>query len=153
MDILPKDLSMLSFRRTSLEHQEKISLDGKMLRLLLVLDGEKHARQVAAECGLDEPALRDCLSRLIEYGLVEPVEEVVNYLDARFFQGLKVNLAQFLGPMAEFLIEDLVAGMELDTIEVPVQRAAELISALAVELPDETSRMRFKKAMINLIPK
>ena len=153
MDILPQDLSKLSFRRTQLQHGNKISLDGKLLRLLLVLDVTKHADQIAAESGMGQSTLRDALNRLVEMGLVEPIEDALSYLDTRFFQGLKINLAQFLGPMAEFLIEDVVAGMGLDLSSVPVQRAAELISALSVEIPDDASRLRFKKAMVGLIPK
>ena len=153
MDILPQDLSRLSFRRSHLQHENKISLDGKMLRLLLVLDDKKHSDQIAAESGLDQRTLRDTLNRLVELGLIEPIEDAVSYLDARFFKGLKINLAQFLGPMAEFLIEDAVAGMGLDLSGVPVQRAAELISALSVEIPDDASRMHFKKVMVGLIPK
>ena len=53
----------------------------------------------------------------------------------------------------EFLIEDVVAGLDTSISKVPVQRAAELISALADQLPDDDRRIRFKKAMIELIPK
>jgi hypothetical protein len=153
MDTLPRDISTLSFKRTALEYEEKISLDGKMLRLLLALDGKKKTAQVALECGLEANTLRRTLERLLELKLIEPAAEVVHHLDPGFFEGLKIHLAHHLGPMAEFLIEDVISGMGHRMYEVPVQRAAELISALAVELPSEEARVRFKKAMIGLIPK
>ena len=153
MDILPRDISTLSFRRTTLEYEDKISLDGKMLRLLLALDEKKNMTQVAAECGLEPTSLRRILQRLLELRLIEPVGQGVRYLEPTFFDGMRIHLAQSLGPMAEFLIEDVVSAMGHNLSKVPVQRAAELISALAVELPSEETRVRFKKAMINLIPK
>jgi hypothetical protein len=89
----------------------------------------------------------------LEVKLIEPVGQDVKYLNAGFIEGMRMNLAQSLGPMAEFLIEDVVASMETTMSTVPVQRAAELISALSEELPDEEARIRFKKAMLALIPK
>jgi hypothetical protein len=153
MDILPRDISTLAFKRTNLQYDEKISLDGKMLRLLLALDGKKKMAQAALECGLEPNDLRHTLKRLMEFNLVEAAAEENRYLDPGFFEGLKIHMAHSLGPMAEFLIEDVVTGMGHRISEVPVQRAAELISALAVELPNEETRVRFKKAMISLIPK
>lgn len=153
MDLLPRDISMLSFKRTNLEYQNSISLDGKMLRLLLAMDGEKSAAQIAIESGLDTTILRSALQRLLELKLVTLTGQGPIYLDTGFLEGLRINLAQSLGPMAEFLVEDVVTGMGLSMSEVPIQRAAELISALAEELPDEDTGVRFKKAMINLIPK
>lgn len=153
MDRLPQDISTLAFKRTNLEYEKEIAFDGKMLRLLLAMREEKGMAQIAAQSGLDPNALRKTLNRLLELGLIEPVGQGMTYLDTRFIDGLRLNLAQSLGPMAEFLIEDVVAGMDTTIPEVPVQRAAELISALADELPDEDTRIRFKKAMINLIPK
>ena len=153
MDRLPQDISTLAFKRTNLEYEKEIAFDGKMLRLLLAMREEKDMAQIAAQSGLDPSALRKTLNRLLELGLIEPVGQGMTYLDTRFIDGLRLNLAQSLGPMAEFLIEDVVAGMDTTIPEVPVQRAAELISALADELPDEDTRIRFKKAMINLIPK
>ncbi len=153
MDHLPRDFSKLAFKRTRLEYEKRISLDGRMLRLLLTLDGKKEMAQVALDSGLDLGTLRDPLERLLELKLIAPAGQDVTYLNSGFFEGLRINLAQSLGPMAEFLIEDVVAAMGLAKSRVPVQRAAELISALAVELPAEEARMRFKKAMISLIPK
>ena len=153
MDTLPQDISTLAFKRTNLEYEKEIAFDGKMLRLLLAMREEKDMAQIAAQSGLDPSALRKTLNRLLELGLIEPVGQGMTYLDARFIDGLRLNLAQSLGPMAEFLIEDVVAGMDTTIPEIPVQRAAELISALADELPDEDTRIRFKKAMIDLIPR
>ena len=53
-----------------------------------------------------------------------------------------------IGPMAEILIEELAADMELNPSEIPANQAAELIAQLSLEIPDEENRMQFKKAML-----
>jgi hypothetical protein len=55
--------------------------------------------------------------------------------------------------MAQILLEDALADMNLSAEGVPQEQAAELIGALAVEIPDEESRLKFKKVMLELIKK
>ena len=75
------------------------------------------------------------------------------YLDEAFIQALKKNLSRAVGPMAEILIEDVAADMNLSTREIPLGQAAEFIGSLAMEIPDEESSVQFKKAMLELIKK
>jgi hypothetical protein len=55
--------------------------------------------------------------------------------------------------MAQIVLEDTVAEMHLDPSEIPVDQAADLINHLALEIPDEETRIQFKKAMIPIINK
>jgi hypothetical protein len=52
--------------------------------------------------------------------------------------------------MAEILIEEVVSDMELSTPEIPVHQAAELITTLSHEVPDEKKRIEFKKSMMDI---
>ena len=55
--------------------------------------------------------------------------------------------------MAQILIEDTVAEMELKMFEIPWHQAAELISNIAREVPEENNQVEFKKAMIEVMKK
>ena len=68
-------------------------------------------------------------------------------------QALKLNLSRAVGPMAQILIEDAMTDMRLPPGDIPKNQAAELIGALALEIPDDEGRMKFKKAMLDLIKK
>ena len=55
--------------------------------------------------------------------------------------------------MAPILIEDTVAEMGLKISEIPDHQAAELISNIAQEVPDENNQIKFKKTMIEVMKK
>ena len=97
--------------------------------------------------------LNTTLLKLLELKLVEPIQTDIAYLDNEFITALKINLSQAVGPMAEILIDDVVVDMNLSVSEIPKTQAAEFISTLSLEIPDEDSSVQFKKAMLDLIKK
>jgi DNA-binding transcriptional regulator YhcF (GntR family) len=122
-----------------------------MIRLLLAIDKNKSLQQIAAEVDLNPSAFKRALDKLLEQGLIEPVSPTSASLDQRFLQVLRLQLSQAIGPMAEILIEDVISEMALSSSEIPVNQAAELIATLSLEIPDENSRMTFKKAMLEFL--
>jgi hypothetical protein len=102
---------------------------------------------------MQDVTLKKNLSKLLEQGLIEPVKKDLPVLDKIFLQALKINLSKTIGPMAEILIEEVVSDMELSTPEIPVHQAAELITTLSHEIPDEKKRIEFKKSMMNILNK
>ena len=93
------------------------------------------------------------LEKLIKQGLIEPVKRNLPVLDKIFLQALKINLSKVIGPMADFLIEEVVSEMELTAHGIPVHQAAELITTLSYEIPDEEKRIEFKKSMMDILNK
>jgi hypothetical protein len=81
------------------------------------------------------------------------VQKDIPVLDHSFTQNLRMNLSRAIGPMAQILIEDFTAEMEIDPSAIPVNQAAELITQLSLEVPDEENRMQFKKSMIAILNK
>jgi len=97
--------------------------------------------------------LNQILSKLLKLKLIEPVEKKNRFLSKKFLEYLRLNLSQAIGPMAQILIEDTVAEMELKMSEIPWHQAAELISNIAREVPEENNQVEFKKAMIEIMKK
>jgi hypothetical protein len=109
--------------------------------------------QIAKEVGMDITTLNTTLTKLLKLKLIEPAEKSVPFLNEKFLETLKVNLSKAIGPMAGYLIEDVAGDMDFPMSRIPKDQAAELISNLAVEIPDEGSRVQFQKSMIELIKK
>jgi hypothetical protein len=55
--------------------------------------------------------------------------------------------------MAEILIADVREQMDLDSAEIPVNQAAELITQLSLEIPDGENQIQFKKSMLAILYK
>jgi hypothetical protein len=153
MDLARSEQMDLYFRKVIRKDSDKVSLDADMIRLLIVIDENKSLSRIAEEVEMEASVLRNTLSRLLQQGLIEPVKKDVVYLDRIFLEALRINLSKSIGPIAEILIDDVIAGMKLKTNEIPANQAAELISNVSVEIPDEKGRIDFKKSMLSILNK
>ena len=153
MDILGPGQPKMYFRKVNRMDGEEINLDADMIRLLIAIDENKDMPQIAKEVGMDITTLNITLKKLLKLKLIERVEKNVPFLDDNFLEALKISLSKAIGPMAEYLIEDVASDMDFSMSRIPKDQAAELISNLAVEIPDEGSRVQFQKSMIELIKK
>ena len=88
------------FRKVTRLDSSEICLDADMIRVLIAIDESKDIGKVAREVGMDAPAMKATLSKLLELSLIEPVKIEGVYLDEAFIQALKRNLSKAVGPMA-----------------------------------------------------
>jgi len=143
----------LYFRKVIRKDSGEISLDADMIRLLIAVDENKSLYQIAEEVDMEKTTVKTTLSKLLEQRLIEPVKKDIPYLDRAFLEALRVNLSKIIGPIAEILIEDVVAEMNLINSEIPKNQAAELINNLSLEIPEEKDRLEFKRSMLAILNK
>jgi len=153
MDIVSTDRTKMFFRKVTPADSNEIRLNADMIRLLMVIDENKDLLQISNEVGMDISMLNQILSKLLKLKLIKPVEKRNRFLSKKFLEDLRLNLSQTIGPMAQILIEDTVAEMELKMSEIPEHQAAELISNIAREVPEENNQIEFKKTMIEIMKK
>ena len=136
------------FRKITRMDSNEICLDADMIRLLIAIDEKKEMAQIAREVGMNAATLNATISKLLELNLIEPVQKDIEYLGDEFLDSLRMNLSRIIGPMAEILIEDAAKDMNVSLREIPKPQAAELISTISLEIPDDQSRIQFKKLML-----
>jgi len=147
------DRSDVYYRKVIRKNNDAVSLDADMIRLLIAVDENKNLYQIAEEVDMGSLAFKTALSKLLDQGLIEPVQKDIPVLDQTFIETLRLHLSRAIGPMAEILIEDIAVEMEVDPAAIPVSQAAELIAHLSLEIPDEKNQMQFKKAMLAILNK
>ena len=147
------DRSDVYYRKVIRKNNDAVSLDADMIRLLIAVDENKNLYQIAEEVDMGSLAFKTALSKLLDQGLIEPVQKDIPVLDQSFIETLRIHLSRAIGPMAEILIEDIAAEMEVDPAAIPVSQAAELIAHLSLEIPDEKNQMQFKKSMLAILNK
>ena len=141
------------YRKVIRKDNDQVSLDADMIRLLIAIDENKSLYQIAEEVDMGNATFKKALSKLLDQGLIGQVKKDIPVLDLSFIETLRINLSRAIGPMAEILIEDMAAEMELTPSEIPINQAAELIANLSLEVPDEENRMQFKKSMLAILNK
>ena len=153
MDIGRPSQQQISYRKVIRKDNDQISLDADMIRLLIAIDENKSLYQIADEVDMRADTLKMNLEKLLQQGLIEPVKRELPVLDKIFLQALRINVSKVIGPMSEILIEEVVSEMELTAPGIPVHQAAELITTLSHEIPDEEKRIEFKKSMMDILNK
>jgi len=153
MNIASTDLAKMFFRKVTPANSSEIRLNADMIRLLMVIDENKDLLQISREVGMDIAMLNQILSKLLKLKLIEPVDKKNRFLSKKFLEDLRFNLSKVIGPMAQILIEDTVNEMELKMSEIPGHQAAELVSNIAREVPEENDQIEFKKTMIEIMKK
>ena len=153
MDIGWSGRSDIYYRKVIRADNEEVSLDADMISLLIAIDESKNLYQIADEMDMDNTTFRRALSKLLDQGLIEPVQKDIPVLDDSFLESLRINLSKAIGPMAEILIADVLEDMELDPDGIPVNHAAEMITQLSLEVPDGENQIQFKKSMLTILNK
>ena len=74
------------YRKVIRKDNDEISLDADMIRLLIAIDENKSLYQIADEVEMEDATLDKNLSKLLEQGLIEPVEKDLPVLDKIFLQ-------------------------------------------------------------------
>lgn len=148
MNILSNDITTLLFRRTLSVDSGNVSLDGQMLNVLSKLDGRKNLGMISREIGINMSAMRPVISKLAKLKLIEAIEENIPVLGKEFFGFLTDQLSIIAGPIAQVMVEDAIRDMAHDSLEIPVNRAAELIEMLSQQIPETEKRTSFIQTML-----
>jgi len=151
MDLTSGDASGQVFQRITKADLGEFSLDGKMLNILMSLDGQKDLAGIAEQQGLDLDTVQQVMSRLVDLGLAERVETDSSSVDQEFLDYLTNQFLEAVGPIATVLMEDVARDLGYELANLPGNRAAELIIQLSQEIQQEERRNRFKQNMLNMI--
>ena len=151
MDVTSGDLSALVFKRVPAQNLGEFSLDGRMLSVLMEVDGRQSVGTIAQKLGMTLGAIRPVVSGLLDLKLIEAGEGSLSVLDAEFLDYLKGRLALAVGPIAEVLIEDAAGDLGYTPERFPTHRAAELVDLLARQIRREEKMAEFKQEMVNMI--
>ncbi|RPH51577.1 MAG: hypothetical protein EHM85_06100 [Desulfobacteraceae bacterium] len=151
MDILSGDIALLVFKRMVQSNMGDVSLDSRMLEVLMELDGKKNLGSIAKITGMNTGTLREAVSKLLKLNLVENVEVKGTFLDNEFMGYLNEQLALAIGPVAEVIIEDAVSDLGCKMSQIPSHKSAELIDLLSREIQRNEKKEAFKLNMVKRI--
>ena len=148
------DFSEIAFRISDLSgetNRSEFTMDIDMVRVLVALDGKTSINGIAQEMKVPGEQLRDSVEKLLEMGLIEALESQPKILDRAFFNSLSITMARMVGPIAPILIDDAVADLGHEQASFPIQRVAELIDTLSVEIRQREKRLAFQQGMMKML--
>lgn len=151
MDVSSGGVAGLVFKQAISGDLGKLALDGRMLSVLMNLDGKKNLGQVAQQLGLNLATIRPIVAKLIKYKLVERIEVTVNAVDQEFISFIISQLSVAIGPLGGIVVEDGLEDLGYTKKNFPTHRTAELVNLLSQEIQREDKRIQFKQMMLKKI--
>lgn len=145
---LSGDISALVLKGSLKGDLGEFSLDSHMLQVIIKLDGKKNLAAVANSLNIELATMKMVVTKLAKLGLVEVPEPTVPGISREFIEYMISRLANAMGPIAEVVFEDEIEPFGGDPAKIPKNRAAELITRLANEIPREEKRLEFQQAMV-----
>ena len=149
----PEDILKLNPDKPTSE----IKLKSFEWQIILQIDGNKKVREIVESLNTDAGEVIDNIGNLIQKGLVlvEIRSEIdkQSYVNSEFFQMVERTLVHFIGPVAPYVISDVVTELEVDKDRFDKANVPMLIESISQEIPDETKRVRFQKEMLEYIKK
>jgi len=145
---LKGDITNTIFIRANSAFEGEVSISGKALKLLSLLDGHTSIGVISRKMSMGLSDMRPLLSKLLEYGLIGEVREKIEMLEPEFLGYTAAQLSRITGPIAQVMVEDAVLEISGGSYELPKSQASELIDMLGRQIPDEDQRREFIKSML-----
>ncbi|MDL1969758.1 MAG: DUF4388 domain-containing protein [Candidatus Desulfofervidaceae bacterium] len=88
---------------------------------------------------------------LVELKVRETGKDIEKLTPPLFWKALKTKLATLMGPIAEAIIEDIVAEMEETKERFPYSKLPVLVDRLSQEIENNERRIAFQKEMLEIL--
>jgi len=142
------DISKRVFRRVQRDDMGEVSLDSKMLKTLIELDGKRTLQEVAEKIGISMNELAPVVWKLLDLGLIESAADTAAVVNHDFFASLRKELSLAIGPIADILIEDALMDLNYTISNFPATSAPELVEMLARQIQRDEKRVLFQQKML-----
>jgi hypothetical protein len=151
MDLFSGNISHMIFEASINPDLGKISLSKVMLGVLSALDGSRDVAAVSRLLNIHMTDLRKILRKLYDHKLIIRSEQASPVLNGDFISHLQSQLAEVMGPIAHMLIKDAMTRMAVSPTSVPVNRVAELIDLISINIPIDDKKRAFRESMLTRV--
>ncbi|MHB2155421.1 hypothetical protein ACX8XN_13660 [Calditrichota bacterium GD2] len=142
------------FKLAAKSSGHEISLSSVEWGVITQIDGQKTVGEIAGNLALSLEEAFEVVNALRKKGLIffdreiEVKEEVVG---KPFLQKVNETLTKYIGPVAQYLIHDVLTELRLEEEKIPKSRLPEFIEILSDEISDEKKKVNFQREMLSLL--
>jgi len=142
------------FQLNSRKNPSEVTLRSSEWAIITQIDGSRSVTEIAAILSMSNDEALTLFYGLFEKGLIElragekPAESLA---DEKFFESVRTELIRIVGPVAPFLIDDVLWELGLKKNSFPLLRIPEFIEKVSDEIQDEMKKLQFQKIMLENI--
>lgn len=130
------------------------SLSSAEWQVITKVDGKKNLQNIIDTQNLDEDQGLQIFYKLHQKDLIQIVEDQQNKVEVageNFFSKLEEVLVKIIGPVAVYVINDILWELNESREKFIKDKIPFLIESISGEILDDNKRMQFQKEMLDLI--
>lgn len=77
--------------------------------------------------------------------------QTIQYVREDFFKHLEAVLVKIIGPVASYIIDDVLADLNTERSRISKENAALLTEAISQQISDEDKRLKFQQEMLEYL--
>lgn len=133
---------------------EKIRLKRAEWELLREVNGKRTAGEIARQLNRENHEIFSILSNLYQKNLIKvqiPADKV--YVDKAFFTNLEKVLTEYIGPVAPFVIDEMLIELNEDRFEFDAGKLPLLTEMISRTIEDDGKRVEYQRVMLKQLIK
>lgn len=142
------------YKKSEIKSASGLNLRSSEWMVLTQVNGKNSIQEIAEIASMQVNEVTQILHNLFQLGLIEiyrQEKKEENILDGSFFINIEQVLTNIIGPVAPFVIEDVLTETGQKKSKFPSERVAELIELICDEIQDEQKKIQFQSEMLNFI--
>jgi hypothetical protein len=144
------------YKKSEIKSASGLNLRSAEWMILTQINGEKSIKEIAAIATMSVKDVTRILYNLHQLELIELYQaekKEKNTIGLSFFSNMQKVLTDIIGPVAPFVIQDVLLETNQTTNKFPSERIAELIELICDEIQDDQKKIKFQSEMLNYIKK
>lgn len=144
------------YKKSEFKSASGLNLRSAEWMVLTQVNGEQAIHEIAAVASMPVKDVTRVLYKLFQLELIElyrAEKKEKNTLGLSFFLNMEKVLINIIGPVAPFVVTDILLETNLAKNKFPSERVAELIELICDEIQDDQKKITFQSEMLQYIKK
>ena len=146
----------VTYKKTEIKDASDLNLNSADWMVLTQVNDHQSIKEIADVSSMNIPEVTGILENLFNLGLIElysSEKKEESVLAPIFFENMEQMLTKIIGPVAPFVIDDVILETGDNKSKFPSEKAAELIELICDEIQDDQKKIQFQSEMLNILKK
>ncbi len=144
------------YKKSEIKSATGLNLRSAEWAVLTQVDGLQTLSEIAATLSMSAKEVARIMYTLFQHELViihSAHKKEESFVSPRFFEDIQTNLTMIIGPVAPYVIDDVLQEMNLGKLKFPLDKAAEFIENVSDEIEDDQKKIIFQSRMLEYLKK
>ena len=126
--------------------------DMHTFNVLQAIDGKRSVGTIAQQDRYELQDLAEVIEQLLKEGAIEPIgSDDSKSVGVDFLKHMEAQLSRIMGPVSGMIIDEHVAELGIDTANIPMSKAHEIIALVSHSIPDKSESEAFSRNMTDAL--